>query len=532
MKIGLIQHNPVSGDFSRNTQTIINLYRECVEKGAELVIAPPTALTGYNADGLLTRTAFRQQCVDALGMLGENTLHVPLCVGAHLPCDEEDDETGEPEEQPRYIKTLAILQDGEIIEAHAYREDNPDYTSFPVSIGKLNILVCTDEFHFTPPYSKVDLILYITDKGWFDGKDLSIRRELSRIAQKAKTPVAYCTATGTHDDVIMGSSSFVINTSGDLVAKAKPFVEDALVADTKSKGTPIPSRKKGTPSLASDIALLHEALVLSIRDYCTKTGIESACIGLSGGIDSAVVAALAVEALGPKNVLGITMPSPFSSQGSIDDSLELAKNLGIRCEIIPITPVFEAVKTSLAPLFKGRDEDVTEENMQSRIRGLFLMAASNKFNSLLLATGNKSEIALGYCTLYGDTCGGLAPIGDIYKGRVYELAKYINRQKTLIPVSTMTKAPSAELRPNQKDSDSLPDYDLLDDYLPLVFDMGYSSTTLLEKNPSQKLENALNLIDRRIAQNEWKRRQMALVPKVALHSHGKINIPIVHKFRD
>ena len=277
-------------------------------------------------------------------------------------------------------------------------------------------------------------------------------------------------------------------------------------------------------------AQLYEALVLGLRDYATKCGFREACLGLSGGIDSAVTAALAVEALGAENVRGLTMPSRFSSEGSIGDSVKLAQNLGMQCEEVPIGEVFGAVKTAMAGPFKGAKEDVTEENMQARIRGLFLMSLSNKTGAMLLTTGNKSELAVGYCTMYGDMCGGLAAISDLPKTRVYELARWMNREKEVIPWDTIEKPPSAELAPDQKDQDSLPPYDELDGILELYVEQQMSASDIIECHEYE--ESIVRWVQRRVDLNEWKRHQAAPGLRVTSKAFGiGRRMPIVQNFQ-
>jgi len=325
-----------------------------------------------------------------------------------------------------------------------------------------------------------------------------------------------------------------MDSSGRIVARAKAFEEDFLVVDVpppgvKSRG----ERLRPEPETDGGTEELRRALVLGLRDYAAKCGFHSAVLGLSGGIDSALVAALAAEALGGENVTGIALPSRYSSAGSVEDARALAENLGIRFEVVPIEPMFEAALRTLAPLFAGRDEDVTEENLQSRIRGVILMAVSNKFGPLLLTTGNKSELAVGYCTLYGDMCGGLAPIGDLPKTRVYALARHVNARagRAVIPESSLTKPPSAELRPGQTDQDSLPPYDLLDGILEGLVERCLP-VSRVARGPGRPgtAEEAVREIARKIDRSEHKRRQAAPGLKVSTKAFGSgRRIPIAQK---
>jgi NAD+ synthetase len=277
-----------------------------------------------------------------------------------------------------------------------------------------------------------------------------------------------------------------------------------------------------------DAEQLYCALVTGVRDYVTKCGFYSVCLGLSGGIDSALTAAIATDALGPDNVCGLTMPSPYSSRGSVDDSFALAKNLGIRCEEVPIRTAFEAIKETMQPIFAGKSEDVTEENMQARIRGLLLMALSNKEGHLLLTTGNKSELAVGYCTIYGDMCGGLAVISDLPKVKVYEVSRWINREREIIPWNTIDKPPSAELRPDQKDQDTLPPYEILDGILELYVEHQLSADEIISRGFE---ESTVRWVQRRVDLNEWKRQQAAPGLRVTSKAFGiGRRMPIVQRF--
>jgi NAD+ synthetase len=315
-----------------------------------------------------------------------------------------------------------------------------------------------------------------------------------------------------------------MDAAGNLFELGKAFEEDFLVYDTEK-----PSLKPA-PAPAGENENIYSALVLGTRDYVRKCGFEKVLIGLSGGIDSSLVAAIACKALGPENVMGVTMPSPFSSQGSIEDSRQLAEALGMEFKEIPISPLLEASLKSLEPVFKGLPKDLTEENIQARLRGLILMALSNKFNRLVLSTGNKSELAVGYCTLYGDMCGGLAVISDLPKGMVYQLSRYVNRKEPLIPEAVFTKPPSAELRPNQTDQDSLPPYDTLDAILRLYIEENQPPLKIVKAGFDAKL---VGEILGKINRNEYKRRQMAPGLKVTTKAFGMgRRVPIAQKFKE
>jgi NAD+ synthetase len=333
--------------------------------------------------------------------------------------------------------------------------------------------------------------------------------------------LAYCNLVGGNDELIFDGRSMVFDANGNLLAQGKAFAEDLLVADLEAP----PQQFQPLPQEAG----LHDALVLGLRDYAAKCGFKSAVLGLSGGIDSAVTACLATDAFGKANVLGVSLPSEFSSQGSLDDARTLAGNLGIRYEVIPIQPAFEQLKATLKPVFAGRPENTTEENLQARVRGTLLMALSNKFGHLLLTTGNKSEMAVGYCTLYGDMNGGLAVIADVPKTMIYELARYINRNRPVIPEPSITKPPSAELRPNQTDQDSLPPYDILDAILKRYIEENKSAVEIVAETGYD--EKLVRDIIRKIDLNEYKRKQAPPCLRVTTKAFGiGRRVPIAQRY--
>ena len=365
------------------------------------------------------------------------------------------------------------------------------------------------------------LLLNLSASPWNLGKEHSRHVLLSQLSAKAGCPVVYCNLVGGNDELVFDGGSQYYNGHGVLGASGAMFAEDLLLVDTET----IEPKLSDT---SDDDEKLHKALSLGVHDYLHKCGFASAVIGLSGGIDSAVTAVIAVDALSAENVRGVAMPSQYSSQGSLDDAERLANALGIRYDIVPIEPVFEQLKSQLGDIFDGLDEDTAEENMQARIRGNILMSMSNKFGSLLLTTGNKSELAVGYCTLYGDMCGGLAVISDLPKTRVYSLAKWINREREIIPESTLTKPPSAELRPDQVDQDSLPPYDVLDSILEAYVVDGQDAESIIasghDKATVQRIIRLINL-------NEYKRRQAAPGIKVTSKAFGVgRRIPVAKRF--
>ena len=533
MKVGIAQINAVVGDFPGNAKRILQAYRECLEQGADLVITPELSLAGYPPQDLLFKSKFVPKCLQALDYLAGEVKEVPLLVGY---VDRNDSGTpGKP-----FRNAAAFLHGGQV-RAKVWKTLLPTYDVFdelryfepgekcePILWKglRLGVTICEDmwiqEFHERPLYDRdpvselcaqgVDLLLNLSASPFHLGK-AGLRRELvSQVAQEAAVPVVFANAIGAHDELIFDGNSLVAAADGRIAVQMDAFAVacrtvdlDALPAGDAPLSLPVPE------------AQLHAAVVLGLRDYAWKCGFRSVCLGLSGGIDSALVATLAAEALGPENVHGLTMPSGFSSQGSVADSIALAANLGIRCDTIPIGTTFASVKDAMAPLFQGKPEDVTEENMQARIRGLYLMSLSNKDGHLLLTTGNKSELAVGYCTIYGDMCGGLAVISDLPKTRVFDLCRWINREREIIPWNTIEKPPSAELRPDQKDQDTLPPYEVLDGILELYVERHLSADEIVARGYE---EATVRWVQRRVDLNEWKRRQAAPGLRVTTKAFG------------
>ncbi|MEO5804282.1 MAG: NAD+ synthase, partial [Verrucomicrobiota bacterium] len=476
MKVALAQINTTVGDLAGNEAKILVAYERGVDASAEIVVLPELTTTGYPPRDLLLKKEFVTQNFAMLNRLAAATGETALLVGY----------VGENKLRPGRALTneVALLQNGKIITTRTktllptydvFDEDRyfePALQNSPVDFSnvKIGLTVCEDiwndedfwperRYQNNPPMELITagakILFNVSASPWSLGKEKVRYEMLSSLARKAKTPIVFCNLIGGNDELVFDGNSMVFNSSGRLIAQAKLFAEDFLVVETQSA-------KALEFHSSSDVEKIHKALVLGLRDYLQKCGFKSAVLGLSGGIDSAVVAALAAEALGKENVRGVSLPSEFSSQHSLDDARILAERLGIQYDVIPIQTVFAGAKHELKKVFGGRAEDTTEENIQARLRGVLLMAMSNKFGSLLLTTGNKSELGVGYCTLYGDMCGGLAVISDVPKTMVYQLAKWINREREIIPNSTITKPPSAELRPDQRDQDSLPPYEILD----------------------------------------------------------------------
>jgi NAD+ synthase (glutamine-hydrolysing) len=543
MQIGLAQINAVIGDFPGNVKRILAAYRECLDAGADLVVTPELSLAGYPPRDLVFKSQFVPKCLQALDHLAGEIREVPLLVGYvdhHHPT-----RPGKPfrnaaawlengEIQHRFWKTLLPTYD--VFDERRYFE--PSETCRPVSWKghRIGVTICediwTEDYLKRPFYDRdpveelmaegIDLLLNLSASPFHLGKPLLRRAMIGGIARKAKVPVVYCNSIGANDQLVFDGHSLVATANGRIAAQLPGFHEACRVVD------PFQSVEDDAPLRTEDPEQLYQALVLGVRDYVTKCGFSSVCLGLSGGIDSALTAAIAAEALGPENVRGLTMPSPYSSRGSVDDSFALAKNLGIRCHEVPIGPAFESIKATMQPIFEGMAEDVTEENMQARLRGIMLMALSNKENHLLLTTGNKSELAVGYCTIYGDMCGGLAVISDLPKIRVYEVSRWINREREIIPWNTIDKPPSAELRPDQKDQDTLPPYDILDGILELYVEHQLSADEIISRGYQ---ETTVRWVQRRVDLNEWKRHQAAPGLRVTSKAFGiGRRMPIVQRF--
>ncbi len=543
MKIGIAQINAVIGDFPGNVKRILAAYRECLDAGAELVITPELSLTGYPPRDLVFKSQFVPGCLQALDYLADETDLVPLLVGY---VDHHDSaQPGKPfrnaaawlehgEIRHRVWKTLLPTYD--VFDERRYFE--PGASSAPIQWRgrRIGLTICEDiwpEDYLTRPFydrdpveeltaSGIDLLVNLSASPYHLGKPAMRRKMIGGIAAESEVPVVYCNAIGGQDQLIFDGHSLVAHADGKIAAELPGFEECCRVID------PFLAREIPPIREVPDPAQLYDALVLGLRDYATKCGFNTVCLGLSGGIDSALTAAIAAEALGPASIRGLTMPSPYSSRGSVDDSFALAKNLGIRCDEVSIGDCFESVKQALAPIFAGLPEDVTEENMQARLRGLILMALSNKENHLLLTTGNKSELAVGYCTIYGDMCGGLAVISDLPKTRVYEISRWINRDREIIPWNTIEKPPSAELRPDQMDQDTLPPYEILDGILELYVEQHLSADEIVSRGYD---ESVVRWIQRRVDLNEWKRQQAAPGLRVTSKAFGiGRRMPIVQRF--
>jgi NAD+ synthetase len=540
LNLGLAQINGTVGDFPGNAKRILAAYRACLDQGADLVITPELSLVGYPPRDLVHNSQFVPKCLQALDYLSGEISHVPLLVGY---IDTNENPHGRPFRNAaawleggaiRHKIWKTLLPTYDVFDELRYFEPSSECRAILWKGYKIGITICedlwTEEFLPRPLYDRdpvaelasqnIDLLLNLSASPFHVGKPAMRRCLMESVAKSVKAPVVYCNSIGANDQLVFDGHSLVATPADGIIHELAGFAEECR---TISIADPAPPT-----TLTSDEEQIYLALVLGLTDYATKCGFHSACLGLSGGIDSALTAVIAAEALGSENVHGLTMPSPYSSHGSIHDSIALAKNLGIRCDTLPIAEAFTAIKNTMAPLFSATQEDVTEENMQARIRGVLLMALSNKFGHLLLTTGNKSELAVGYCTIYGDMCGGLALISDLPKTTVYQVCRWINREREIIPWNTIEKPPSAELRPDQKDQDTLPPYDVLDEILRLLIEEQQSTEDVIASGHE---ESIVRWVQRRIDMNEWKRQQAAPGLRVTTKAFGiGRRMPIVQRF--
>jgi NAD+ synthase (glutamine-hydrolysing) len=556
MRIALAQVNPTVGDLAGNCRRIIDFISRARSAAADIVVFPELSIIGYPPKDLLLKPQFIEDNLRALRMIAARVSGIEAIVGY---AERNPDPVGRP-----LHNALAVIRGGQIVSRH-FKTLLPTYDVFDesryfepgpkhernqvVRIGDtaIGLSICEDLwnderliarrlYHQNPiadlHAAGAQVVINASASPFVVNKH-AFRLELfAEQARRFGKPLVYVNQVGGNDELIFDGNSAAFDSSGNIIAHGADFEEDLVVVDLPSRGTGLqPLQRHSHAQPTSPIESINKALLLGLRDYVRKCGFQSVVLGLSGGIDSAVTAALAATALGPAQVTGVAMPSRFSSPHSLADAEALANSLGIAFHVIHINDVHETYERTLAPVFKGLSPDVTEENLQARIRGALLMAFSNKFNHLLLTTGNKSEIAVGYCTLYGDMAGGLGVISDVPKTMVYELAEFINRQagRDLIPRSSITKPPSAELRPDQTDQDSLPPYPILDAILhryveeekgaPQIIAEGFDPQTVLK---------VVKLIDN----SEYKRRQAAPGLKVTSRAFGVgRRMPIAQRYR-
>src|SRR5437016_1203431 len=569
MKIDFARINATVGDLSGNYELIIGAYERLAAAGAELVLTPELAITGYPPQDLVFKSRFVSENLTILEKLHARVGRTALLVGFV----DRNDGRGKP-----FRNAAALLERGKPIRK-TYKSLLPTYDVFDeeryfqpaervepflVHGKKIGVTICEDIWteHYLPrPLYDCEPVRSLVEQGAeiivnlssspFSLHKPAIRYEMvAGLARAHQRPISYCNLIGGNDQLIFDGNSFAVNSAGNVIAQLTAFREDEKVVDTDSTST-IEFHKGKIPEQ------VFAALSLGLRDYCRKCNFHSAVMGLSGGVDSAVTAVIAADALGAANVTGVSMPSPYSSRGSVEDTRTLARNLGIKLLEIPITDAFQVFRAQFKEIFKGLPENETEENMQPRLRAMTLMALSNKFGHLLLTTGNKSELAVGYCTIYGDMAGGLAVISDVPKTMVYELARWINSDyarraievnrpylsraagrggspeplaSEIIPRFTIDKPPSAELKPNQKDQDTLPPYEILDQILQLYVEENLSARDLIARGFDEK---TVRWVQRRVDLNEYKREQAAPGLKVTSRAFGiGRKMPIAQKYVD
>lgn len=533
MKIALGQINPTVGDFSGNAAKIIEFSQRAIAAGAGLILFPELSVSGYPPRDLVERPAFVARSRAALDKIAAQTTGISVIAGVPTPAEAE---TGKA-----VMNSAALTRDGRVAFVQS-KTLLPTYDVFDESRNfaparhqdlfdfcgnRMALTICEDAWNdkhfwnkrlygFDPVEALIrnggNFVLNISASPFWLGKRELRRDMLASIARAYKVPVAMVNQVGGFDSLVFDGSSLVLDSKGDVIATGRSFEEDLVIFDSSTLTGDLHEQIEGEEATA------YAALVLGTRDYVRKCGFKRVLIGLSGGIDSALTAAIAVDAVGPENVMGVGMPSPYSSPGSIEDARQLANNLGIRFELLPIGEIFDAYRKTLSGVFAGMKEDVTEENLQSRTRGTLLMALSNKFGAIVLSTGNKSELGVGYCTLYGDMVGGLAVISDVPKTLVYRVSRYVNRDREIIPVSTIQKSPSAELRPNQKDSDSLPPYEILDPILEDYVEDNHTAEQIAADHnfDIQVVRLVISMVDRA----EYKRQQAAPGLKISAKAFG------------
>lgn len=544
MKIALCQIDPIIGNLEYNKHKIISGYKKAVEANADIAIFPELALVGYPPLDLVEKSEFRKAVQKTTNEIASITGLTGIVFGT---ITEDDDNIGTDihnsavlcfDGKVQFVQHKTLIPNYDVFDEMRYFDSANSVSVFNFKHEKLGISICEDiwndeDYWYKRRYQKdpvkalieqdATLLINISASPYSFGKRAARKEMLSTLTKKDKIPLAYVCCVGAQTDLVFDGASMCFDDSGNLVLVGKTFDEDFMIFDTKKTYDTI---QKCERTFEEEVL---DSLIFGLKEYCTKLKFKKVLVGLSGGMDSALVTYIAVKALGTENVNVVLMPSKYSSEGSIKDSEELIKNLGIRSDNISIQPVVDETIHQLDSIFKSELKSVTEENLQARVRGIYLMAYSNNYGHLLLTTGNKSEMAVGYCTLYGDMCGGLAVIADVYKTDVYRIANFINKNEEIIPQNIINKPPSAELKPNQKDQDTLPPYELLDKILRMYLEENKEFNEIKELiGDEQIVAKVLKMVD----SNEFKRNQAAPALRVSSKAFGYgRRFPIVQGWR-
>ena len=544
MKIALCQIDPIIGNLDYNKQKILDGYKKAIEANAEIAIFPELALVGYPPLDLVEKLEFRKAVQKAANEIASKTTSVGLIFGT---ITEDDDKIGTDihnsavlcfDGKIQFVQHKTLIPNYDVFDEMRYFDSAKNVTVFDFNGEKLGISICEDiwndeDYWYRRRYQKdpiqellkqkATLLINISASPYSFGKREARKEMLSTLTKKDKIPLAYVCCVGAQTDLIFDGASMCFDNKGNLVRVGKFYQEDFILFDTQKSFEAI---NKCERSFEEEVL---DAMIFGLKEYCRKLGFKKVVIGLSGGMDSALVTYVAVKAIGKENVDVVLMPSKYSSEGSVKDSEELITKLGIQSENVSIQPVVDETLSQLNSIFNSEVKSITEENLQARIRGLYLMAYSNNYGHLLLTTGNKSEVAVGYCTLYGDMCGGLAVIADLYKTDVYRIANFINKNEEIIPQNIINKPPSAELKPNQKDQDTLPPYHLLDKILRMYLE---ENKEIDEINKVINDEVLVRRVLRMVDINEFKRNQSAPALRVSSKSFGYgRRFPIVQGWR-
>ncbi|MEO7650938.1 MAG: NAD+ synthase [Bryobacteraceae bacterium] len=547
MVIALGQINTTVGDFAGNVERMVEAARQASGRGANVIVFPELSLSGYPPRDLVEKPSFLERSEAELQRLARETADIPIALicgyvgrsGAATGKRATNSAAVIGHGEILFRQTKILLPTYDVFDESRYFVPGESQRTFSLAGSRLALTICEDawndkQFWDRPLYQRdpvaemaqagADCLITINASPYHMGKRELRRRIFEATARHRKLPVVYVNQVGGNDSLVFDGSSFVMNAAGELAASAASFSEDLILFDTET------GSGEHHQNVAGECDAVYEALVLGTRDYIRKCGFRRVLIGLSGGIDSSLTAAIAVDAIGGENVIGISMPGPFSSDHSITDARALAETLGMRFETARISPVYDEFLQVLDPIFGSSKRDVTEENLQARLRGVTLMALSNKWGAIVLTTGNKSELAVGYCTLYGDMCGGLAVISDVPKTLVYQLSRVANQRRPgAIPESVFTKPPSAELRPDQKDTDSLPEYPVLDAILRAYIE-DYQSPQQIADTQELSLALVRDIVTK-VDRNEYKRQQAAPGLKVTSKAFGSgRRFPIAQKY--